>query len=140
MLLVSLYNLFEGWISHVKLMFRRQVASSITHYIPVTYYIHNANHVRTIYRDNAHERQHFQLIQDVCICCCHKDSIRSYMYTVQMVLLRITAWCLSPSLPITGRRDHITPVLHGLHWLPVRRTVAFKVLLLTFKALHGVTS
>ena len=40
---------------------------------------------------------------------------------------------------ITGsnRRDHITPVLKNLHWLPVRSRITFKILLLTFKILNG---
>ena len=37
----------------------------------------------------------------------------------------------------TGRYDHITPVLHQLHWLPVEKRTVFKVLLHTFKALNG---
>jgi hypothetical protein len=36
------------------------------------------------------------------------------------------------------KHDHITPVLRQLHWLPVRKRVMFKVLLLTYKALHGL--
>ena len=32
--------------------------------------------------------------------------------------------------------DHITPVLASLHWLPVNARTDFKVLLLTYKALH----
>ncbi|XP_061442164.1 cytochrome c oxidase subunit NDUFA4 isoform X1 [Rhineura floridana] len=35
------------------------------------------------------------------------------------------------------RRDHITPVLFDLHWLPVVFRAQFKVLVLTFKSLHG---
>ena len=35
-----------------------------------------------------------------------------------------------------GRRDHITPVLSSLHWLPVRQRIAFKVLSIIHKALH----
>ena len=31
---------------------------------------------------------------------------------------------------------HITPFLRVLHWLPVKYRVAFKILLLTFKAIH----
>ena len=31
---------------------------------------------------------------------------------------------------------HITPVLHQLHWLPVSFRINFKILLLTFKAIH----
>ena len=33
---------------------------------------------------------------------------------------------------------HITPLLRNLHWLPVRLHVDFKILLVTFKILHGV--
>ena len=33
---------------------------------------------------------------------------------------------------------HITPVLASLHWLPVKARADFKVLLLTYKALHGL--
>ena len=32
--------------------------------------------------------------------------------------------------------DHITPILFDLHWLPVSERIKFKILLLTFKALH----
>ena len=32
---------------------------------------------------------------------------------------------------------HITPLLRVLHWLPVRLRVDFKILLVTFKILHG---
>ena len=36
------------------------------------------------------------------------------------------------------RACHITPVLKDLHWLPVKYRVDYKILLLTFKALHGL--
>ena len=41
---------------------------------------------------------------------------------------------------ITGarRRDHISPALRQLHWLPVRQRVHFKLAVLVFKALHGL--
>ena len=39
--------------------------------------------------------------------------------------------CLIPKF------DHITPVLIGLHWLPVRYRVIFKLLLLVYKGSHG---
>ena len=38
---------------------------------------------------------------------------------------------------LTKKRDHITPVLFQLHWLPVRQRIIFKLLLLTFKTLNG---
>ena len=33
---------------------------------------------------------------------------------------------------------HITPIMRDLHWLPIRARINFKVLLLTFKELHGL--
>jgi len=38
----------------------------------------------------------------------------------------------------TRRRDNISPVLVELHWLPVEFRIQYKVLLYTYKALHGL--
>ncbi|XP_030638844.1 uncharacterized protein LOC115819473 [Chanos chanos] len=38
----------------------------------------------------------------------------------------------------TKKREHITPVLAALHWLPVSFRIDFKVLLLAYKALNGL--
>ena len=40
-------------------------------------------------------------------------------------------------LSLRRKFDHITPVLKDLHWLPVEQRIEYKVLLLTYKALHG---
>uniref|UniRef100_A0A8C6YEM4 Reverse transcriptase domain-containing protein n=1 Tax=Naja naja TaxID=35670 RepID=A0A8C6YEM4_NAJNA len=37
-----------------------------------------------------------------------------------------------------SRYSHVIPLLRGLHWLPVALWVRFKVLVLTFKVLHGM--
>ena len=37
----------------------------------------------------------------------------------------------------TRKRDHISPVLASLHWLPVKSRIEFKIILLTYKALNG---
>uniref|UniRef100_A0A674NXK6 Neutral sphingomyelinase (N-SMase) activation associated factor n=2 Tax=Takifugu rubripes TaxID=31033 RepID=A0A674NXK6_TAKRU len=41
---------------------------------------------------------------------------------------------------LTGidHRDHITPVMASLHWLPVKFRIIFKILLLTYKVLRGL--
>ena len=39
----------------------------------------------------------------------------------------------------TKKFDHITPVLQQLHWLPVIYRIKFKILLITYKALNGLT-
>ena len=36
------------------------------------------------------------------------------------------------------RVDHITPILHSLHWLPIHYRIKYKTLLLVFKSLHGL--
>ena len=37
----------------------------------------------------------------------------------------------------TTRFDHISPVMKDLHWLPVKYRIMFKLVVYTFKALHG---
>ena len=37
-----------------------------------------------------------------------------------------------------GKYSHITPALDELHWLPVLARIHFKILLLAFKAIHGL--
>jgi hypothetical protein len=41
---------------------------------------------------------------------------------------------------ITGAKkfDHISPILRELHWLPVYQRINFKILLITFKVIHGM--
>ena len=37
----------------------------------------------------------------------------------------------------TKKSQHITPVVHSLHWLPIHKRIVFKQLLLTYKALNS---
>lgn len=37
----------------------------------------------------------------------------------------------------TRKYDHISPILKQLHWLPIEQRVLFKIITITFKALHG---
>ena len=46
-----------------------------------------------------------------------------------------TAACIALDL---SNFSHITPALRQLHWLPVAKGIQFKILLLTFKAIHGL--
>ena len=39
----------------------------------------------------------------------------------------------------TRKFDHVTPLLTELHWLPLCHRIVLKILLYTFKALHGVS-
>ncbi len=35
---------------------------------------------------------------------------------------------------------HITPILQSLHWLPIKLSITYKILLLTYKSLNGLAS
>ena len=39
---------------------------------------------------------------------------------------------------LSKKRDHVTPILQELHWLPVQYRIDYKIALLTFKALNGM--
>jgi len=41
---------------------------------------------------------------------------------------------------VTGAKkfDHITPVLHDLHWLPVRQRIKYKLAMTVYKCLRGL--
>ena len=36
------------------------------------------------------------------------------------------------------RHEYITPILHDLHWLPVSKRIAFKIMLFIYKAQNGL--
>ncbi|KAM7366739.1 hypothetical protein PAMP_014689 [Pampus punctatissimus] len=59
---------------------------------------------------------------------CSNKSLRS-LQMIQNAAARV--------LTGTKIRDHISPILASLHWLPVKSRIEFKILLLTYKALHG---
>ncbi len=40
----------------------------------------------------------------------------------------------------TKTHDHITAVLIDLHWLPFKQRIEYKLLLLTFRSLHGLAA
>ena len=46
--------------------------------------------------------------------------------------------CPSPNYCNSSHYDHITPVLRNLHWLPIKLRIQYKILLITFKALHNL--
>ena len=76
----------------------------------------------------------------------------SFMLLSHVVLINATAFGLPDShiaklqriqnsaarlVTRTRFHDHITPVLQKLHWLPVRYRIMYKILILTYKCIHG---
>ena len=63
----------------------------------------------------------------------------SLVYSLpQSLIVRLQAVQNRAARLVTRSRkhDHITPILKQLHWLPICRRIKYKILLLTFKALH----
>ena len=71
------------------------------------------------------------IIAIATLLCGISDGLIQHLQSVQNAAARL----------VTGarRRDHITPVLRHLHWLPVRQRVDFKIAVLVYKSLHGLT-
>ena len=57
------------------------------------------------------------------------DTLLSKLQRVQNIAARIIRRC--------DRFCHIRPVLQDLHWLPVKYRIVFKVLLFTYRTIHG---
>jgi hypothetical protein len=73
---------------------------------------------------------------------CRLDYCNSLLYGISDSLFRrLQSVQNAAARLVTGarRRDHITPVLRELHWLPVRRRVDYKLAVLAFKSLQGST-
>ena len=58
------------------------------------------------------------------------DNLLSRLQRVQNAAARLTV-----KLP---KLSHITPVLKDLHWLPIKRRIQYKILLIVFKALNNL--
>ncbi len=99
------------------------------------FHLRNISKIRNILsKDDAEKLIHAFVSSRLDYCNslligCPKSSLRS-LQLVQNAAARL--------LTGTNRRDHITPVLKSLHWLPVQFRIKFKILLLTYKAIHGM--
>ena len=73
---------------------------------------------------------------------CRLDYCNSLLYGISDGLLRRLQSVQNAAARLvsgTRRRDHITPVLQQLHWLPVRQRIVLKVAGLVHQSLAGVT-
>jgi len=69
------------------------------------------------------------------------DYCNSLLYGVSGQLLKKLQTVQNAAARVVTRTrkfDHITPVLHDLHWLPVAQRVCFKLALTVFKCLNGL--
>ena len=69
------------------------------------------------------------------------DYCNSLLYGINGYLVSQIQRCQNNAARIVSFRrkyDHITPVLKDLHWLPVEYRMNYKILLLAYKAQHGM--
>ena len=70
--------------------------------------------------------------------CTGNFPIRLLQCTLRESALEDDSEVAARLLAVTSYRDHITPVLKELHWLPICFWSEFKVLVMMFKALNGL--
>ena len=100
------------------------------------------HHCGTLRRE-LHVR--YYLSQDTCEILVHAfissklDHCNSLLHGLPKYLFaRLQAVQNAAARVVTPKHNHMTPILINLHWLPVEFRITFKVLLLVYKALHGL--
>jgi len=90
---------------------------------------------------DARRRIWQQLVQS--FVACRLDYCNALLYDISGGLIqRLQSVQNATARLVTGgrRRDHITPLLRQVvHWLPVRQRTDFKLAVLVYKSLHGLT-
>ena len=69
------------------------------------------------------------------------DYSNSVLYGINISLLKKLQRvqnCAARVISKTKRKEHITPILFSLHWLPISMRIRFKTLMLCFKCLNGL--
>ena len=70
----------------------------------------------------------------------HIDNCNSILFGLPEVLLSKVQHIQNSAARLitrTKRCESISPVLYNLHWLPVNKRIMFKILVITFKCIHG---
>ena len=99
------------------------------------YHIRNISHVRRYLNVESTGKFVHALVTS------RLDNCNAVLFGLPDYLIKRLQYVLNAAarlVSLTNKYDHITPVRKQLHWLPVKERINFKILLTTFKALHGI--
>ena len=99
------------------------------------FHLRNIAKIRNILSQNDAEKLVHAFVTSRLDYC---NSLLSGCSNKSLKTLQLIQNAAARVLTRTKKRDHISPVLASLHWLPVESRIEFKVLLLTYKALNGL--
>ena len=105
-----------------------------------SYGLYKIGHIRNFLDDKSTENLVHAFIS------CHLDQCNSLLYglpdslitRLQRIKKTKNTHTAARLVSSTCSRDHIMPMLHQLHWLPVKFRIMYKILLPTYKCLHGL--
>uniref|UniRef100_A0A8D0CS33 Reverse transcriptase domain-containing protein n=3 Tax=Sander lucioperca TaxID=283035 RepID=A0A8D0CS33_SANLU len=98
------------------------------------FHLRNIAKIRNILSQNDAEKLVHAFVTSRLDYC---NSLLSGCSNKSLKTLQLIQNAAARVLTRTNKRDHISPVLASLHWLPVKSRIEFKILLLTYKALNG---
>ena len=100
------------------------------------YYLHNIRHIRKYLSRGSTEKLVHAFISSRLNYC---NSLLYGIPEYQTMKLQRVMNASAKLLYRAHKFCHITPLLAELHWLPVHSRIHYKILLITFKILHGLS-
>ena len=119
-----------AWFESTLSMDRHTTKTSSTAF----YYLYNIKRIRKFL-----SRADTETLIHAFISCC-LDYCNSLLYGLpayQLAKLQRVQNAAARLIFEETKFCHITPLLSTLHWLPIKYRIEFKVLLLTYKTIHG---
>ena len=100
------------------------------------YYLYNLRHIRKyLSRESTEKLVHAFISSRLDYC----NSLLYGILEYQIIKLQRVMNASARLIYRVHKFCHITPLLAELHWLPVRSKIHYKILLTTFKILHGLS-